>query len=136
MNREQYLRALKIKYSNEVLDDKEIVKYDEKDEILDTIFDFLEEAIAINQKKKNKRGTEIKYIRIGNGEVYIRNRVGRRLIIRFDDSCYKLNYLGKKIGSYSYDNVKEALLEYKDDLREIGYRVVIGRNSNNIYVYL
>lgn len=71
MNREQYLRALNIKYSNEVLDDKEIVKYDEKDEILDTIFDFLEEATAINQKKKNKRGTEIKYIRIGNGEVYI-----------------------------------------------------------------
>ena len=135
MNREQYLRALKIKHSNEVLDDKEIVKYDEKYKILDTIFDFLEEAIAINQKKKNKRGTEIKYIRIGNGAVYIRNR-GGRLIIRFDDSCYKLNYLGKKIGSYSYDNVKEALLEYKDDLREIGYRVVIGRNSNNIYVYL
>ena len=147
MNSEQYLRALKIKHSNEVLDCKKIVKYDEKDEILDTILDFFEEAVAINQEKK--RGTEIIYIKIANGMVYIRNsngmilrfddsgytyRIG--LTIIFDDSCYKLNYLSKKIGSYSYENVKETLLENMDDLREIGYRVVFGRKSNNIYVYL
>ena len=80
------------------------------------------------------------YIRNSNGLILrfddsgYTYRIG--LTIIFDDSCYKLNYLSKKIGSYSYENVKETLLENMDDLREIGYRVVIGRKSNNIYVYL
>ena len=129
MNSEQYLRALKIKFFNEISENKKIVKYDEKDEILDTIFDFLEEAIAINQKK---RTAKIQGIRIANGRIYTYNI--KEVKIEFDSSCHKLNYLTRKIESYSYRILKETISENIDDFAEIGYRVIIGKL--NIYIYL
>lgn len=117
MNSEQYLRALKIKNSNEVLGCKKIVKYDEKDEILDTILDFFEEVVVINQKNTYK----IQGIRIAAGNVYILNK--RCLDLVFLTSWYKLNYLSRKIGSYKYTKLKEALLENINDFQEIGYAI-------------
>ena len=117
MNSEQYLRALKIKHSNEVLGCKKIVKYDEKDEILDTILDFFEEVVVINQKNTYK----IQGIRIAAGNVYILNK--RCLDLVFLTSWYKLNYLSRKIGSYKYTKLKEALLENINDFQKIGYAI-------------
>ena len=119
MNSEQYLRALKIKHSNKLMDDKKIVKYDEKDEILDTILDFLEEAIAINQTKKENN--KIQGIRIAAGNVYILNK--RCLDLVFLTSWYKLNYLRGKIESYNYTKLKEALLDNIEDFKKIGYGI-------------
>lgn len=130
MNSEQFLRALKIKFFNEMSKDKKIVKYDEKDEILDTIFDFLEEAIVINQKKKYT--TKIQDIRFAKGRICIYGKKGMR--IQFDPSCYKLNYLTRKIESYNYNKLKETISENIDDFSKIGYRVIIG--TLNIYIYL
>ena len=129
MNSEQYFRALKIKHSNEVLDDKKIVKYDEKDEILDTIFDFLEEAIAINQTEK--KTNKFQGIRITKGQVYILNSRGLQLV--FLSSWYKLNYLRGKIESYKYTKLKEALLENIDDFKKTGYCIKFLRY--NIFIY-
>ena len=127
MNSEQYLRALKIKNSNEVLGCKKIVKYDEKDEILDTILDFFEEVVVINQKNTYK----IQGIRIAAGNVYILNK--RCLDLVFLTSWYKLNYLSRKIGSYKYTKLKEALLENIDDFQRIGYGIKSFRY--NIFIF-
>lgn len=127
MNSEQYLRALKIKNSNEVLGCKKIVKYDEKDEILDTILDFFEEVVVINQKNTYK----IQGIRIAAGNVYILNK--RCLDLVFLTSWYKLNYLSRKIGSYKYTKLKEALLENIDDFQRIGYGIKFFRY--NIFIF-
>ena len=127
MNSEQYLRALKIKNSNEVLGCKKIVKYDEKDEILDTILDFFEEVVDINQKNTYK----IQGIRIAAGNVYILNK--RCLDLVFLTSWYKLNYLSRKIGSYTYTKLQEALLENIDDFQRIGYGIKFFRY--NIFIF-
>lgn len=128
MNAKQRARATEIFSVNSGLPQM----YDERDEVFDTILDFLG-AITLH-KEEGYKIPKVKYVEFTTDFIPAMYDMKGKKIDYFYGARDRLSFLIRKLDSYDFKKIKEAIDYNLKEINEIGGKIKIG--SSNIRIYL